>query len=133
MAPTTKGRVVWPLPLESVSADVGALSRYGLDAWVERRSESPFPWSTFVINVSGCFAVGFIIAALVDRHRAPQWLRLGMVVGFCGGYTTYSTFAQETLDLLGTRDVAIAVASVSASVILGVLAVFVGTRVGRLV
>lgn len=77
---------------------VGALSRYGLDTWIERRSDSLFPWATFVINVSGCFAVGFIIAALVDRHRAPQWLRTGLVIGVCGGYTTFSTFAQETLD-----------------------------------
>ena len=44
---------------------VGALSRYGLDAAIERRTESVFPWATFVINVSGCLAVGFVIAALV--------------------------------------------------------------------
>jgi CrcB protein len=117
----------------AVGGAFGAMSRYGVDAWVERRSESFFPWSTFVINVSGCLAVGFLIAALVDRHRAPQWLRVGLVVGFCGGYTTFSTFAQETLDLAETREVGIAVASVVASVVLGVVAVFVGMRLGRLV
>jgi len=79
-----------------VCGAIGALSRYGLDAAIERRTESVFPWATFVINVSGCLAVGFVIAALVDRHRAPQWLRAGLVIGFCGGYTTFSTFAQET-------------------------------------
>ena len=67
----------------------GALSRYGVDEWIERRVESSFPWSTFVINTSGCFAVGFVIVALVDRHRAPEWLRVGLVVGLCGGYTTF--------------------------------------------
>lgn len=116
----------------AVAGALGALSRYGLDALIERRSEALFPWSTFAINVSGCLAVGFIIAALVDRHRAPQWLRMGLVIGFCGGYTTFSTFAQETLDLLETRDVAIAVASVVANVVLGVVAVLIGTKVGRL-
>jgi len=58
-----------------VCGAIGALSRYGLDAAIERRTESVFPWATFVINVSGCLAVGFVIAALVDRHRTPQWLR----------------------------------------------------------
>jgi fluoride exporter len=112
---------------------IGALSRYGLDTLIERRSVSDFPWATFVINVSGCLAVGFIIAALVDRHRAPQWLRAGLVMGLCGGYTTFSTFAQETLDLVQTRDLLIAFANVSASALLGVAAVFIGMRVGRLV
>ncbi len=110
----------------------GALSRYGLDSFIEQRTDSVFPWATFAINISGCLAVGFIISALVDRRNAPEWLRLGLVVGFCGGYTTFSTFAQETYDLIETRDIAVAVASVTASVVLGVLAVLVGVRLGRL-
>ena len=112
---------------------VGALSRYGLDAAIERRTESVFPWATFVVNVSGCLAVGFVIAALVDRHRAPQWLRAGLVIGFCGGYTTFSTFAQETFDLVQERGIAIAIATVAANVVHGLVAVLVGTRLGRLV
>ena len=55
------------------------------------------------------------------------------MIGFCGGYTTFSTFAQETFDLVQERDVAIAVATVAANVVLGLLAVLVGTRLGRLV
>ena len=117
----------------AVGGAFGALSRYGVDTWIERRAESVFPWATFAINFSGCFAVGFLIAAFVDRHRAPQWLRIGLVVGFCGGYTTFSTFAQETLDLVETRDMAIAAGYVAASVALGVVAVLIGTKVGRLV
>jgi CrcB protein len=117
----------------AVGGALGAVSRYGLDTWIERVHESSFPLSTFVINVTGCFAVGFIIAAIVDRHRAPEWLRVGMVVGFCGGYTTFSTFAQETLDLVEARDLAVAAASIAASITLGVLAVLLGVRLGRVV
>lgn len=116
----------------AIGGALGALSRYGVDTWVERRSDSLFPWATFLINVSGCFAVGFIVAALVDRHRAPEWMRIGLVVGFCGGYTTFSTFAQETLDTLEARDVATAVLYVSASIAVGLVAVLAGTRLGRL-
>jgi hypothetical protein len=57
-----------------------------------------------VINVSGCLLVGFLVAAIVDRRSAPEWLRAGLVVGFCGGYTTFSTFGQETLDLIEARE-----------------------------
>ncbi len=116
-----------------VGGAVGAVSRYSLDRFIEHRVESAFPWATFVINVSGCFAVGFIIAAIVDRQRAPQWLKVGLTIGFCGGYTTFSTFAQESLDLIEARDLAIALASIGASVLLGVLAVLAGMRLGRLV
>lgn len=111
----------------------GALSRYGIDTFVERHTEAVFPWATFLINLTGCLAVGFIIAALVDRHHAPYWLRTALVMGFCGGYTTFSTFAQETLDLIEESNHAIALAAVGANVILGVLGVYIGARVGRLV
>jgi CrcB protein len=111
---------------------IGSVSRYGVDRLIEARAVGAFPLSTFVINVSGCLAVGFIIAALVDRRNTPDWLRAGLVVGFCGGYTTFSTFAQESLDLVEARDVAIALANVGASVVLGILAVLVGTRLGRM-
>jgi fluoride exporter len=110
----------------------GVLSRYGLDRFIEQRGDSAFPWSTFAINVSGCLLVGFLVAALVDRHSAPDWLRAALVVGFCGGYTTFSTFAQEALDLLEARDVVLAVASVAGNVVLGVIAVLAGVRLGRL-
>ena len=112
---------------------LGALSRYGVDTWIERNTESIFPWATFAINVTGCFAVGFLIAAVVDRHNAPQWVRSGLVVGVCGGYTTFSTFAQESLDLIETPDIAVAAAYLVASVGVGIAAVLLGTRVGRLV
>jgi len=110
---------------------VGALSRYGLDSWIERHTVSDFPWATFVVNVTGCLVVGFLIAALVDRHHAPAWLRAALVVGFCGGYTTFSTFAQETLDLLEARLAALAVLYAAASVVVGLVAVFVGAQLGR--
>jgi CrcB protein len=111
---------------------LGTLARYGVDRAIERRAFSLFPWSTFAINLSGCFLVGVLIAVLVDRHHTPQWLRLGLIVGFCGAYTTFSTFAQETLDLAQERALGIALFNACASVGIGMLAVFVGARVGRL-
>jgi CrcB protein len=115
----------------AIGGAVGASSRYGLDRLIERRSFAVFPWSTFTINVSGCFLIGLVIAALVDRHEAPAWVRVGLVVGVLGGYTTFSTFAQESLDLLRADDVALAVLYSLGSLACGVLAVLGGTMLGR--
>jgi CrcB protein len=115
----------------AAGGSLGALARYGIDVGIEQRTEALFPWSTFVINLSGCFLVGVLIGTLVDRHHTPEWVRLGLVVGFCGAYTTFSTFAQETLGLVEERVAALAVLNCAASIALGVVAVFAGERAGR--
>jgi CrcB protein len=71
------------------------------------------------------------VAALVDRHHLPGWVRAGAVVGFLGAYTTFSTFSQETHDLLVDRHQLLAVTNALASTVLGVTAVVAGVAVGR--
>jgi CrcB protein len=110
----------------------GALARYGLDRLIEHHVLTVFPWSTFTINVTGCFLAGVAVAALVDRHDLPTWIRTGIVVGFLGGYTTFSTFAQESHDLFVGGHVSLAVVNASASVIVGILAVAAGSGIGRM-
>jgi CrcB protein len=116
----------------AIGGAVGALSRYVADRLIEMREFGVFPWSTFTINASGCFLVGIVIAALVDRHHAPVWLRVGLVMGVLGGYTTFSTFAQENLDLFEEGRVVTATIYAMGSVAAGTLAVLVGSRIGRL-
>ena len=133
MAPTDARSHACPSSSASRSAARSESSaRYGLDRLIERSSSAVFPLSTFTINVTGCFAIGLISAALVDRHHLPAWLRVGLVVGVVGGYTTFSTFAQETLDLGELHHVALAAAYVVASVAVGLAAVYAGGWVGRL-
>ena len=110
---------------------LGASARYGLDRLIEQRSDAVFPWATFTINLSGCFLIGVIAAALVDRHHLPAWLRVGLVMGMIGGYTTFSTFAQESLDLVDAHDVAEAILYIGGSVVLGMVAVYAGRSLGR--
>jgi fluoride exporter len=112
---------------------LGGAARYGLDRVIEARSSAIFPWSTFTINITGCFAIGLISAVLVDRHHLPAWLRIGLVVGVVGGYTTFSTFAQEALDLGETHHVLAGAAYAIASVAVGLAAVYAGTALGRAV
>ncbi len=109
----------------------GASARYLLDRAIEHRSDAVFPWATFTINLTGCFLIGLISATLIDRHHLPAWVRIGLVMGVIGGYTTFSTFAQESLDLVDARDLAAAIAYIGGSVVLGVIAVYVGKMTGR--
>src|SRR5207302_8485364 len=109
-----------------------ASSRYLLDHLIEQRSFSLFPWATFTIHVTGCLLIGVITEALVDRHHLPAWLRVGLVMGVIGGYTTFSTFAQEALTLFDAHDAAVALAYTIGSVVTGIAAVFAGEHLGRL-
>jgi fluoride exporter len=115
----------------AVGGALGALSRYGLMTFVDRRALSVFPWDVFVVNVTGCFLVGLVVSALVDRHEAPAWLRIGLVVGFIGAYTTFSTFAQDLYDLTTARQYVEVTLDLTASVLVGVLAVVAGTALGK--
>ena len=110
---------------------LGASARYLLDHVIEQRSFSIFPWATFTINVTGCFLIGVITAALVDRHHLPAWIRIGLVMGVIGGYTTFSTFAQEALTLFDAHDAVVALAYTLGSVAVGIAAVYGGELVGR--
>ena len=85
-----------------------------------------------MVNISGCLLVGLIVSALVDRHRTPEWLRMGLVLGVVGAYTTFSTFAPDLYDLGQARQAAVLALDLTASVGGGVLAVTFGTLLGRL-
>jgi CrcB protein len=125
-------RSIVPVALAvAVFGALGAASRYAVDRLIEQRSESLFPWATFAVNVTGCVLFGILTGALIDRHETPAWLRVGLVMGLVGGYTTFSTFAAEALDLTEERKLVVAGLYVVGSVALGMVAVFGGLRVGR--
>src|SRR3954468_21584948 len=115
----------------AVGGALGALARYGADRAIEARSNALFPLSTFAINVSGCFAAGLVISSLVDRHHLPAWVRVGLVMGFLGAYTTFSTFAQETWELGDERQIGFAALNAGASITVGLVLVALGHMVGR--
>jgi CrcB protein len=116
----------------AVGGSLGAVSRYGIGEFVERRVVSVFPWDIFVVNVTGCLAAGILVSAVVDRHHTPEWLRLGLITGFVGAYTTFSTFSQDLYDLGQARQFAVLSLNLALSVCGGVLAVSAGTWIGRM-
>jgi len=119
-------RLIWV----GVGGALGAVLRYWLDGVVSRWAPGAFPWGTFVINVSGCFAIGFLSTLLTGRILPHPALRTALLVGFVGAYTTFSTFAYETQQLARGGAFALALANVAASVVAGLLAVWLGTALG---
>jgi fluoride exporter len=105
---------------------LGSALRYFLGGTVLARVASPFPTATFIINVSGSFALGFFLTLAAERaHLSPVW-RLAFAVGFLGAYTTFSTFEYETLRLAQERGFGPAMLNVMLSVAVGFAAVWGG-------
>ncbi len=105
---------------------LGAVLRYFLGSTVLARVASPFPTTTFVINVSGSFVLGFFLTLAAERMQlSPVW-RLAFAVGFLGAYTTFSTFEYETLRLAEERGFGLALLNVVLSVAVGFAAVWGG-------
>ena len=121
----------WPV-LAAVTAGgaVGAPARYGIAQLVDI-TPGTFPWGTFWINVSGSFALGFLLVLLLERLRPTRYLRPLLAAGFLGAYTTYSTFAVEVDLLVKNGHWPIALAYVVASFGAGFLAVWAGMSLGR--
>lgn len=109
----------------------GALSRWLLASGVHRWLGREFPWGTLVVNVAGSFAIGVLAVLLVERFAlGPVW-RAGLLIGFLGAFTTFSTFALETVELANDGLALRAAANVVASVAACVLAAVIGMQLAR--
>ena len=109
---------------------LGAPARYGL-AQLVHVAPGSFPWATFATNVTGSFALGLVLALVVERFPPTRYVRPFVATGFLGAYTTYSTFAVETDVLVRDGHVALAAAYASASLVCGLMASGLGLRAGR--
>jgi fluoride exporter len=131
MAPTQKGASVRTAIAIAAAGALGALARYGLQGLVDRRVQGAFPWGTFIVNVTGAFALGFLFTVLTDRMTTAPWLRGAVTIGFLGAYTTFSTLSFETYRLVEDRALGIAAANMLGSMAAGLAAVYVGVVAGR--
>jgi CrcB protein len=100
---------------------VGAPARYLVDSVVSDRRRGAFPWGTFVVNATGAFVLGFV-TGLALHHGLPPSARTAVGTGLCGAYTTFSTFAYETVRLIEDRAWWEAALNIVASLAVGLLA-----------
>ena len=104
------------------------MARFAIHTAVGRGVPTAFPFGTLAVNVIGCFAIGYLATALSATLPVREELRLALLVGVLGGFTTFSTFGWETLRLLQTGSWALALVNVVASSTLALLAVWAGHR-----
>ena len=110
---------------------IGAIARFWLGAYVGDRMGTRFPYSTFIINCTGSFLVGFIITVLAERtHWSPNWRYL-IPIGFIGAYSTFSTYEWETLSIMRSGAFAIAALYAIGSLILGLAATWAGSALAQ--
>jgi CrcB protein len=108
-------------------AGLGGLARYVAGTWIMAKYGGRFPMGTFVINITGAFLIGVLMTLLTERfHPHPNW-RLFVVVGILGGYTTFSSFEYETYQAVRDGERWLGLVYVSGSVVIGYLAVWLGT------
>jgi CrcB protein len=115
----------------AVAGALGALARYGLEGVVSNRWPGAFPWGTFVVNVTGAFALGLLFVLLSERVTIDASVRSALTIGFLGAYTTFSTLSFETYRLFEDGAVGLALANSLGSLAAGLVAVYLGVIVGR--
>lgn len=109
---------------------IGAIARYLLGTYIGGRYGQRFPYGTFVINMTGCFLIGLVLA-LLSRTTASTYWRYLIAIGFIGAYTTFSTFEYETLRAVQDGQVLVGLLNIVVSVIVGFIAVWAGDALGR--
>lgn len=112
---------------------LGSMARYATGVYVGRWLGTAFPWSTLLINVAGSFLIGVFAECFALRWDTSQSTRAFLVVGICGGYTTFSTFSLDIVTLLNRGETTVAATYVLASVVIGLVALYAGLHAARFV
>jgi CrcB protein len=109
----------------------GSLSRYYMGLGVRRFGGDKLPWGTFAVNVLGSFIIGLVMAGFIARGELDSRLRLAITVGFLGGFTTYSSFAFETVTLIERKELSLAGLYIGGTLVLAAVACWGGIAAGR--
>lgn len=109
-----------------IGGGLGSVARYALGASVTNRLGAEFPFGTVLINISGSFTVGLLMTLLTERFLPHPNYRLLLVVGFLGGFTTFSSYEWDSLSLLREREFLFAALNLVGSAFAGLVAVWLG-------
>lgn len=124
---------MYKLLLLAFAGAVGTLARYSLAGVVQRVLGPDFPWGTLVVNTAGCLAAGFFWALFEGRLAVTSIARVVVLVGFMGGFTTFSTYILETGQLIRDSQLMMAMMNLMAQNVIGIICLFIGMALGRLI
>lgn len=106
----------------------GSMGRYLISKWFEG---TVFPWGTLTVNIVGSLLIG-LFTGLVSRDILSPEIKLLLVTGFCGGFTTFSTFAGESFSMMKAGDALLSAIYIGASVAVGILFVYIGLQISKM-
>jgi CrcB protein len=115
----------------AVGGALGAVARYLLNISPLSNIFQSFPFATFFINISGSFCIGFLLILFAEKFTISENLRLAIIVGFLGAYTTFSTFEFETFVLVREKQLTTAILYVALSFALGLIGVLSGVWLAK--
>lgn len=133
MSPEGSGMQFGDIALVVVGAGLGGGVRYVLGTWLTGKWGAAFPWHTFLINITGSFLLGVVMALSVERGLLSSPWRLFLGTGILGGYTTFSTLSYESVALMGQGLWMSGALNMFGSGLAGLIAALLGLVVGRLV
>lgn len=117
--------------LVGLGGGLGSIFRYLTSLLTAKYYTNTFPLATFTANILGCFLIGILIGVLGQNIQTNNSLKLLLITGFCGGYTTFSTFASENISLLQTNNYITAILYSGSSIFEGLIAIWLGLTISK--
>ncbi len=111
---------------------LGGVSRFLTSRFIQNHAVSTFPYGTFVVNILGCFLIGLFYGLLERGNLIDAEWRMFLTVGFCGGFTTFSTFANENISLLREGEIFHFALYASLSVFFGLITTYIGDLITKI-
>ena len=125
--------MVKQLVLVALGGGVGSVLRHLTSLWMVRQFPHTSLLGTFIVNITGCLIVGFLMGLSIRYKILTNELRFLLIVGFCGGYTTFSTFSAESIKLFETGNYWILTLYITGSILLGLAAVWSGNALSKII
>ena len=124
---------MYKILLIGIAGLLGTLARYYLSGWADEWWGGTFPIGTMIVNALGCLAIGFLFHATEEKYLVDPVMRSAILVGFLGGFTTFSSFAVQSFTLLRGGEIFLAGVNILVSNIAGVILVWLGYALSRAV
>lgn len=108
---------------------IGSVLRYLLSYFFAKNDNANFPWATFIANSIGCLLIGLLFGYIQKNNLQNETLKLLLITGFCGGFTTFSAFSLENIQFIQNQNYNLALIYTLTSILIGFLAVIIGFKI----